>query len=91
MADTATGTTPAPQAPRKVRDIAVEIRNTWSKIYFGAEPYVEAMEQFDSPEDTYITENGGDIIRRFLVNAASWRGEDARRIKNELKAMVGLK
>lgn len=91
MADTATDTTAPAQEPRKVRDIAAEIRSTWPKIYFGAEPYVEAMEQYDTPEDTFITENGGDIIRRFLVNAGTWRGDDARRIKAELKAMVGLK
>jgi len=88
MADTATDTTPE---PRKVRDIAAEIRSTWPKIYFGAEPYIQAMEGLDSVEDSFGDDSGDGIVRRFLVNAGTWRGEDARRIKAELKAMVGLK
>lgn len=87
MADATDTTTPAP--PRTVREIAADIRATWPNVYFGAEPYIAAMEQFDSPADTYITENGGDILRRFLVNASRWRGQDARRIKNEIKTLLG--
>jgi hypothetical protein len=89
MADATATTTEAAPQPRKVREIAADIRATWKNIYFGAEPYVEAMEQFDSPDDTYICEKGSGILRRFLVNAARWRGEDARRIKAEINALLG--
>lgn len=84
-------TTEAPaQEPRKVRDIANEIAEKWKNPYFGAVPYIDAMKEFDTPQDRFLTESGEAQIRRFLVNAKTWRGEDARRIKAELKAMVGM-
>lgn len=86
MSDTTTEAT----EPRKVRDIAAEIAEKWPNPYFGAVPYIDAMKEFDTPQDTFITESGESQIRRFLVNAKTWRGEDARRIKAELKAMVGM-
>lgn len=77
-------------APRPLHVIAREIYETWgTKMYFGARPYVEAMAELNTITDTYMTESADDIVRRFLVNAKNWRGEDARRIKAELKAMVG--
>jgi hypothetical protein len=89
MSDTTTET-PAAQEPRKVRDIAAEIDEKWKQPYYGAVPYIEAMRTLDTPQDRYLHEEGEGIIRRFLVNASRWRGDDARRIKAELKAMVGM-
>lgn len=77
---------------RPIYEIAAEIRKDWgSKIYFGAKPYVEAMEQLNSITDTYICESAENIIRYFLSNASTWKGEVAKRIKAELKKMVGIK
>lgn len=74
---------------RSVRTIAAEILKTWKKPYFGAVPYIEAMLSMDKPTDNYGMDPGKEIILYFLANAQTWRGDDAKRIKAELKAMVG--
>ena len=68
--------------------IAREIRKDWKKVNYAAEPYLVAMSKLDSVDDTYYTENGRDIVARFLCNASTWRGETARRIKKELNALL---
>lgn len=73
---------------RPLYEIAYEIRETWKKIYFGAVPYLDAMAQLDTVNDNFYYDSGKDIVRYFLSNATGWRGEDAKRIKAELKAML---
>jgi hypothetical protein len=77
--------------PRPLHVIAAEIRQTWPKVNFGAVPYLEAMEQLTTVTDMYYTESGRTMVLYFLSNSGSWRGEDAKRIKNELRVMVGQK
>lgn len=83
------------QEPRSLRVIAGEIRRTWVRkdgtpcVYFGAEPYIHAMRGLDKITDTYGCDRASDIVRYFLANANTYRGEDARRIKAELRAMLG--
>lgn len=84
MSDTVTGEATV----RSLSTIAREIRQTWPKVYFGAVPYLEAMSTLDKVTDRYGMDPGEDIVRYFLSNATTWRGEDARRIKAELKAML---
>ena len=76
---------------RSLRVIAGEIRRDWKDPYFGAEPYIRAMADIDSVESYYGDDRGSDIVNRFLANAAKWRGDKAKSIKNELRAMVGLR
>jgi hypothetical protein len=71
--------------------IAAEIKRVWPKPYFGAVPYIEAMESLDSINDNYFEDTAKYIVIYFLGNANTWRGEDARRIKAELKGMAGIK
>lgn len=68
--------------------IAREIRKDWKKVNYAAEPYLVAMSELNSVDDTYYVENGRDIVARFLCNASTWRGETARRIKKELNALL---
>jgi hypothetical protein len=49
------------------------------------------MESLNSIDDDYYFESGKEQVLYFLANASTWRGEDARRIKAELKEMAGLK
>jgi hypothetical protein len=74
--------------PRSIRSIAREIRSSWPNVWYGAEPYLRAMSSLDTPQDFYGVEKGDGIIRYFLSNAQTWRGEDARRIKAELKSLI---
>ena len=68
--------------------IAAEIKRVWTKPYFGAVPYIDAMRSMDSVQDNYYYDSGDSIVRYFLANAGTWRGDDARRIKAELKGML---
>lgn len=74
---------------RSLREISAEVKQHWKKVSPHAEPYLAAMAELDSVEDKYYFENGDDIVRRFLINASGWRGEKARSIKAELRAMIG--
>ena len=68
--------------------IAYEIRADWKKVYFGAVPYLNALTQLNSIDDMFMFDSGRSIVRYFLGNATTWRGETARRIKSELKSML---
>lgn len=77
--------------PRPLRVIAAEIRRTWPKPYFGAVPYLSAMADLESINDKYGLDDAKEIVIYFLANAQTWKGDDARRIKAELKKMAGIK
>lgn len=76
---------------RPLYEIAREIRKAWTKVSPYAEPYLEAMESLNTIDDNYYLDSGKSVVLYFLSNASTWRGEDARRIKAELKQMDGLK
>lgn len=73
---------------RPLREIADEINETWARPYFGARPYLEAMRTMDRITDLYFQDSGDDIVRYFLANANTYRGETARRVKLELRSML---
>ena len=73
---------------RPLYTIAAEIKKTWQNVWFGAVPYLDAMHNLDKITEDYGVDSGKDIIICFLANATTWRGENARRIKKELKAML---
>lgn len=74
--------------PRPLYIIARDIRKSWAKPYFGAVPYIEAMAQLTSINENYGWDSARSIVNYFLANANTFRGEDARRIKAELKALL---
>jgi len=77
--------------------IAAEIRKNWNyetsgtELFYGAKPYLSAMQSLDSINDVYGMDSAKSIVIYFLSNASTWRGETAKRIKTELKKMAGLK
>lgn len=73
---------------RSLSTIAREIRSDWAKPYFGAVPYLDAMATLDSIEDNYYADDARSVVLYFLSNATTWKGETARRIKAELKALA---
>ena len=76
---------------RNISTIAREIRKDWQKPNYAALPYLDAMYLLGSLDDRYGYDSAASIIRYFLSNASSWRGETAKRIKKELKDLVGVK
>lgn len=73
---------------RSISAIATEIYRKWPKVNYAAKPYLEAMMSLDKITDTYICDSAESVVLYFLANATTWRGEDARRIKAELNAIV---
>lgn len=74
--------------PRPLYEIATEIAFKWDNVNYGARPYLDAMGDLDSINDTYGADPAAHIVRYFLSNATSWRGEDAKRIKAELRSLL---
>lgn len=72
---------------RPIYEIAREIKANWPKVYFGAVPYLQAMSTMKTIQDNYGADDGKGIVLYFLANASTWRGEVAKRIKAELKAL----
>jgi hypothetical protein len=73
---------------RSLNAIATEIGEKWLKINYAAKPYWEAMFSLKHINDVYGCETGKVIVLYFLSNATTWKGEDAKRIKLELKKMI---
>jgi hypothetical protein len=78
----------AEKTVRSLYEIAREIRKDWKPVNYAAKPYLEAMESLDKITDKYIMDSGRSIVAYFLSNASSWKGDNARRIKKELNAMI---
>ena len=76
---------------RSLETIAYEISKCWPKPYFGEVPYIQAMKQLTTLEDKIMADDGRYVVNYFLANAGGWKGDDARRIKAELKAMLKVK
>lgn len=72
---------------RPIYTIAADIRAHWPRVNYAAAPYLDAMQSLNRITDNYYLDPGRSIVAYFLGNATTWRGEDARRIKAELKAL----
>lgn len=69
-------------------DIARVIRRNWTKIYFGAVPYLDAMHSLETVKDNFGCDSGKSIVAYFLGNAQTWRGAVAKAVKAELKKRI---
>ena len=90
----ATKPIPRINPPRSLATIAneifadIEAGNWTAPSQAHAMPYLKAMCSLKSIHDRYYLDSGKSIVRYFLANASTWRGETARRIKLELKGML---
>ena len=73
---------------RSIDMIAKEIRFDWRPVNYAAASYLAAMGGMFSIHDKYGYDDGKSVVRYFLSNATSWRGETARRVKAELKELL---
>jgi len=76
---------------RPVYVIAREIGANWNNVNYAALPYLMAMHKLGNISDSYGYDSGKSVVLYFLSNASTWRGETAKRIKAELKAMCDNK
>ena len=73
---------------RDLSVIAGDIRACWANPSVHAKPYLNAMSVLSSIRGRYYDDSAESVVLYFLSNASGWRGDDARRIKAELKAML---
>lgn len=76
---------------RPLHVIARDIYQAWPKVNYAAKPYLEAMRDLSSINDRYGYDDARSIVLYFLSNAASFRGDSAKALKLELKAIAGIK
>ena len=73
-----------------IQEIASLIYMDWTmeKVSYSARPYLDAMTYLNSINDMYMLDSGKSIVRYFLANASSWRGDTAKEVKAELKSRL---
>lgn len=76
------------QAQRTIRAIALDVKANWPKPFYGAVPYLDAMSTLQTVKDYYGLDSARSILEYFLANAHTFRGEDARRLKAEIKGLL---
>ena len=86
------------QNKRTFSAIAGEVLNLWKTKYGKnlpwslkcALPYLEAMLECDTTDKdaVYYVETVESVVVYFLANITNWRGDDAKRVKAELKSML---
>jgi len=72
---------------RPLYEIADEIQREWKNVHYTAKPYLDAMITLRHINDRYGADDGKTVVVYFLANATTWRGEAARRIKQELRSL----
>jgi len=81
-------TTTETTTTRPLYVIAAEIQRDWPKPFYGAVPYLEAMRALNAITDKFYYDDGRDVVCYFIANATTWKGDTARRVKAELRAML---
>jgi hypothetical protein len=70
---------------RHIHIIASEILKDCTTLNIAAKVYLKAMLCLETIDDSYGADSAREIILYFLSNAATYRGETAKRLKAELK------
>lgn len=68
--------------------IAGEIGRDWMRPSLHALPYLYAMRHLNQISESYGLDSATSVVAYFLSNATHWRGDNARRIKAELKDIL---
>ena len=66
----------------------------WRNMFWSVgnrDGYLDAMLSLDKITDNYMFENGDMIVRCALDNMKTYKGETAKKLKNELRVILGMK
>jgi hypothetical protein len=85
---TQTGETSQASGPRPLHVISDDIVRNWPRPNFAAVPYIRDMRHLGGMDTSIGYDDAEVIVLRFLGNALSWTGPEARRVKAELRAML---
>ena len=69
-------------------DITADYAAKGKPVHPYAKPYVDAMRFLNEMTDMYGMDSADSIVRYALSNLSSWRGDKAREVKAELRAML---
>jgi len=73
---------------RPISTIAAEIEKDWGgKVNYAARPYLAAMHSLTTIKSTYGADSAKSVLLYFLSNASSWKGETAKRVKEEIRTL----
>jgi hypothetical protein len=73
---------------RPLHRIADEITSKWREPSYEARPYIYGLRHLATVEDKFGSDDAEEIILKFLGNARAWHGDDAKRIKAELRQIL---
>lgn len=73
---------------RPIYEIAKDITKHWSNVSPYALPYLKAMRQIYMIDDMYGADSASSVVRYFLCNAQGFKGEQAKKLKEELRSML---
>ena len=74
---------------RPLYEIGREIKRVWgAKVYFGAVLYLDALCTLQDKNSEYRCDSAESIVNYFLGNASTFKGDEARKLKAELKAAI---
>lgn len=73
---------------RPLSAIARDIRTAWPNMNVYARSYVDALSTANRITDRYVVGTHESTVRGFLDNSAGWRGDTAKAVKAELRAML---
>ena len=68
--------------------LVAAIRADWKSPYFGAVPYLEALEGLDSWDQTFGCEDARFLGMYLLGNLRTYKGDTARQVKAILKQVT---
>lgn len=74
--------------PRPISEIAQDIYLAWKPVNYAAKPYLEAMLSINKITDMYMNDTARSVVTYFLGNARSFQGPTAKKLKDELKALM---
>jgi hypothetical protein len=72
---------------KAANDYSTEKGKAPSWWYYSAQ-YVEALRSLETIDQMYFYDTADSVVRYLLSNLTTWRGEQARKIKEELKSML---
>lgn len=82
-------------ANRSTAEIAREIKSIWGKqkngVNYAAKPYLDAMLHLSNPSDNFGADSGKSVVLYFLCNVSTFRGPEAKALKDELKKIYKIK
>lgn len=73
---------------REIREVAREIKKEWKNVNFAAAPYLDAMMSLTDKNSKYMFDSATSVVLYFLSNASTFRGDKAKELKAELKAII---